>query len=136
MSYAVMRECMVSGKCQLFEALAYDSQNREYWTYPGDHATTFNEKAAAQEVAERLNESYGGNACYVVSDMNTFLFIVRDPEDRKVFAQEESLPSTDNIFTIAHSIMDAARLLSPNIECCEVWYKTDKNHMNLLVTAF
>lgn len=136
MAYAVMRHVSLSGNCSLFEALSVDTQNREYWTYPTSNVTLWNDKKDAQAVCDRLTEEYKSDSFYIVSDCTPFLFIVRDSHDRKVYATEHSLQNTDNILSLAHSIMEDAAMLGTDIECCEVWQKTDNNHMNLLVTAF
>lgn len=136
MAYAVMRRVTLSGNCSLFEALSTDSQNRECWTYPGPHVTLWNDKKDAQAVADRLAEEYKSDCFYIAPDSLPYLFIVRDSNDRKVYTTEVSLQTSDNILSLAHSIMEDACMLGSDIECCEVWQKTDNNHMNLLVTAF
>lgn len=136
MSYAVMRQVSLSGSCSLFEALSMDSQNREYWTYPGPHATLWNDKNEAQAVADRLTEEYKSDCFYIAPDCLPYLFIVRDSNDRKIYTSEVSLQTSDNILSLAHSVMQDARMFGPDIECCEVWQRNDNNHMSLLVTAF
>ena len=138
MAYAVMRQVSLSGNCSLFEALSMDSQNREHWTFPGPHATLWNDKNEAQAVADRLAEEYKSDSFYIAPDCLSYLFIVRDSSDRKIYTSEVSLQTSDNILSLAQTLMDVVRNERKDVfpERCEVWFKPDMNHMSLLVTVF
>ena len=68
--------------------------------------------------------------------MESYLFIVRDPNGKDIHCQEIILKS--NLISMAQNFMDVVRAEFPDalVECCEIWTRTEHHTMTLLATAF
>ena len=68
--------------------------------------------------------------------MEKYFFIVRSASGNELYSKE--LAAEKNIFSLAQTLMDDVRdmRMADFPERCEVWFKSDMNHMSLLVTVF
>lgn len=68
--------------------------------------------------------------------VDPYLFVVRDPIGKELYAVE--IPACSGLITLAASIMDVVRGDHPeyDVECCEIWLRTEHHTMSLIATAY
>lgn len=65
-----------------------------------------------------------------------YLFVVRDPIGKEIYSTE--IPACSGLVSLACEVMDIVRADHPayDVECCEIWLRTEHRTMSLIATAF
>lgn len=66
----------------------------------------------------------------------TYLFVVRSPLGKEIHSAE--IPVCSGLLSMASTLMDVVRSDYPTkeVECCEIWQRTEHRTMSLIATAF